>query len=166
MARADVEVAPAPGFDALYSRQHERLVTALVVAGGDRELAEDVAHEAFIRVLLAWSRVREPDGYLYRTAFRLLGRALGRARWDRSLRGMPRAPLRPDESVLRQREVDELLARLTPRQRACAVLVHFLGYGTDQAATLLGIRPETVRVHLHHVRRAAANAVAESIEMT
>jgi RNA polymerase sigma factor (sigma-70 family) len=147
------------GFDALYARQHERLVTALVLAGSDQPTAEDVAHEAFVRVLLGWRRIREPDGYLYRVAFRLhrrtsprgAGRALSALSFVSGQRaGGPRT----EDDVVRRDDVQQLLRQLSPRQRECAVLVHYLGCSTEEAAARLGIAPATVRVHLHAARAA------------
>jgi RNA polymerase sigma factor (sigma-70 family) len=54
------------------------LVRALELAGAPRPAAEDVAQEAFARMLTHWRRVRtgsNPAGYAYRTAFRLLSRS-------------------------------------------------------------------------------------------
>ncbi len=158
--------AAAAGFDSLYTRQHERLVTALVLAGSDQGTAEDLAHEAFVRVLVAWRRVRDPDGYLYRTAFRLRRRATRRtALGARIAVGLGPRPVALEEVVLRQAAVDHLLARLPLRQRECVVLVFYLGCSTDEAASRLGIRPSTVRVHLHHARRALRTGDMEPIEI-
>jgi len=43
-------------------------------------------------------------------------------------------------------DVRQLLIGCTPRQRAALVLVDLLGYPSEQAARILGVRPSTVRV--------------------
>ena len=42
-------------------------------------------------------------------------------------------------------DVRRLLLELTPRQRAAILLVDLLGYPSEQAARILGVRPSTVR---------------------
>jgi RNA polymerase sigma factor (sigma-70 family) len=41
--------------------------------------------------------------------------------------------------------VARALTRLTPRQRAAIVLTAMLGFETEEAARILGVRPATVR---------------------
>ena len=43
-------------------------------------------------------------------------------------------------------DVRQLLIGCTPRQRSALVLVDLLGYPSEQAARILGVRPSTVRV--------------------
>jgi RNA polymerase sigma-70 factor (ECF subfamily) len=144
------------GFDEMYERQFGRLVSALQLAGAGQGDAEDIAQEAFVRVLARWRTIVDPAAYLFRTAFRLHGRhrrrtARGRSMEEASLReGLPAL----EDTVVRRRAVDDALARLTRRQRECAVLYFFIGFSTDEVADLLRIRPATVRVHLHDARQA------------
>src|SRR5262249_20442458 len=42
-------------------------------------------------------------------------------------------------------DVRRLLLQVTPRQRAALLLVDLLGYPSEQAASILGVRPSTVR---------------------
>ena len=51
-------------------------------------------------------------------------------------------------------DVRQLLAGLTPRQRAALLLVDLLGYPSEQAARILGVRPSTVRALATQGRRA------------
>jgi RNA polymerase sigma-70 factor (ECF subfamily) len=104
--------------------------------------------EAFARVWERWDRVAtldEPVGYLFRTAMNLhrsaLRRALTAAR--RSLR--PADERDPFEQVAARDEAVRSLAVLTPRQRAAVVVTELLGYSSEEAARILGVRPGTVR---------------------
>lgn len=72
-----------------------------------------------------------------------------------SLKGA-RDPGNPAEAV----ELSELLARLRHslstlprRQRDTFLLVHVDGYTTAEVATILGVRPATVRSNLRHARK-------------
>ena len=61
----------AEAFEDFFHAHHERLLRAMYLATGDRHEAEDLAQEAFVRILERWERVRGldyPVGYLYRTA--------------------------------------------------------------------------------------------------
>jgi RNA polymerase sigma factor (sigma-70 family) len=53
------------------------------------------------------------------------------------------------------------LASLSPRQRACVVLIDFVGYDTRSVAALLRTRASTVRVHLSRARSALRAALTD-----
>jgi RNA polymerase sigma-70 factor (ECF subfamily) len=104
--------------------------------------------EAFVRLLERWERVvqvEDPAAYLFRTAMNLhrstLRRALTAAK--RSLR--PPAAPDPFETVDALDEAVRELAVLTPRQRAALVVTELLGFNSEEAGTILGVRPGTVR---------------------
>jgi RNA polymerase sigma factor (sigma-70 family) len=54
-----------------------------------------------------------------------------------------------------------MLRELPKQQRACLVLRHYVGYDTDEIATILGISRATVRVHLSRGRRALRTLMEE-----
>jgi len=61
-------------FDAFYATERRRLFSTLVRVTGDRQVADDLTQEAFVRVLERWDRVGHMDsavGYLYRVALNL-----------------------------------------------------------------------------------------------
>ncbi len=155
-ARGHRSTEQVAAFDALYEAHYSRLVVALRMAGSDAGDAEDLAQEAFVRVLVRWRSIADPAAYLFRTAFRLQGRLRSRAARARRTTeaSLPAQAASTEEVVLRRRAVADALAHLTLRQRQCAVLALFLGYPTDDVADLLRIRPATVRVHLHAARAA------------
>jgi len=66
-------------FDALYADVGPRLWRAvLAYTGGARDLTDDVVAEAFARTLERGAAVRDRQAYLFRVAFRLAARELGR----------------------------------------------------------------------------------------
>lgn len=144
----------ASDFDGVYDAQFARLVAALRLAGADQQTAEDVAQEAFVRVLVRWRSISDPAAYVFRTAFRLYGRGRARAARGRHLieQSVLTAVATTEETVLRRHAVEEVLDRLSRRQRECAVLAFYIGCSTEEVAAHLGIRPATVRVHLHDAR--------------
>jgi RNA polymerase sigma factor (sigma-70 family) len=156
----------AEDFAAMFASHYHRVVRALVLGGLDPSSAEDVAQEAFARTLAHWRRVRtgsNPPGYVFRTAFRLA---------RRQFRRPPDLPLEeanvvgPDElgGVALRLDVEEALAAMPPRRRACAVGCLVVGLSTGEVARSLGIAEGTVRKQLELARRALRIATGDSPE--
>ena len=162
----DVTADPLPearsdDFVDLFTSQYPKLVGVLRVAGAQRAGAEDIAQEAFARTLGHWRRVRQganPAGYVYRVAFRLLGRRGGLP--ASSLDGVdpPAGGPSVEDAAVANLDATAALAAMPPRRRACAALCWYLGFTSEQAGDILGIDAATVRTHLDRARRAAAPA--------
>ena len=94
------------------------------------------------------------DGYLYRTAMNSF-----RTRYRRAVMAVRRitmiAPRQRNtfEDVEMTADVREALTALTPRQRAAIVLTELLGYGGEEAASIMGIEPSTVAITVLGQRR-------------
>jgi RNA polymerase sigma-70 factor (ECF subfamily) len=155
VTRPEVEDHTA-SFELFYRSERDGLFANLYLITRDPHEAEELMHEAFLKVWERWGRVRDmdrPAGYLYRTAingFRtryrrtmIAKRALG---WTSE-----RDPL---EDVEGRDRVDRALAALTVRQRAAVILTELLDYTSEEAGRLLGVRPGTVRGLAHHGRVA------------
>lgn len=143
-----VQVGPG-AFERFFEREHDRLFRVLVLATNDRSDAEELVQEAFLRVWERWSRVgamEEPSAYLHRVAFNaFLSR---RRRAAVALRRRAFGGLQHHDEIAQveaRHVVVGALRSLTPRQRAAVVLIDVLGYGSDEAGALLGIRASTVR---------------------
>jgi RNA polymerase sigma factor (sigma-70 family) len=150
-------VTQTTSFEAFFIRQRDPLFGALCLITHDREEAEELTQEAFVAVLERWERIaamENPTGYLYRTAMNMF-----RKRYRRGLLAARRtlhvaAPADPLADVEERDTTVRALAKLTPRQRAAVVLTDLLGYPSEEAARMLGIRPSTLRMHAS-VGRAA-----------
>jgi RNA polymerase sigma-70 factor (ECF subfamily) len=143
-------------FDGFYEREHVRLFRALLLLTGSREDAEDLSHEAFVRVLQRWDQVsamESPTGYLYRSAFNLRRNVLRRLR-RRDRETPPDPPTSSDASgaAIARAEVFRALARLSREQREAVVLVDLLEFTSEEAAGILRIDPAAVRARLHRAR--------------
>ena len=139
---------PRARFDAFVDADHVRLFKALYFVTGSREEAEDLAQEAFLKLWERWDRIDtidDPSAYLFRVA--LNGFRMRRRRAAMALRRQPAAPEARDAYVEADMRADvrRLLLEVTPRQRAALLLVDLIGYPSEQAAGILGIRPSTVR---------------------
>jgi RNA polymerase sigma-70 factor (sigma-E family) len=156
------DVADAGSFEAFFEANFERLLRAVYLVTGNRGEAEDLAQEAFVKVLERWDRVRRtenPAGYLYRTAInahhsRLRRLAVAaRKPWSR------RDP-DPLEASDDRDEIRRALASLSEGQREAVVLVEWLGMNDTEAGEVLGVSPVTVRVRITRARQALRKQVS------
>jgi RNA polymerase sigma-70 factor (ECF subfamily) len=139
----------AASFEAFFDAERTRLFGALSVMTGNRHEAEEIMQDAFLRLWERWERVSamdEPVGFLYRTAMNLYRKRLRRAAV--AMRKVTNLlPLDDALAAVEARdEATRLLRTLTPREREALVLTAYLGYSTEEAGTLLGIKANTVRV--------------------
>ena len=163
--RAEGEVVRFPSgrveawarFDTFFEEEHERLFKALYFVTGDRQDAEDLMQDSFLRLWERWDdigRIEDPTGYLFRVA--LNGFRMRRRRAAMTLRKV--IPVKEERDAFADAEmradVRALLAGLTPRQRAALFLVDLLGYPSEQAGSILGVRASTVRALATQGRRA------------
>lgn len=116
---------------------------------------KDIAQDAFLKVLERWDRVAamdDPAGYLHRTAMNLFRNRYRRARRIARRAFAARPPEDVFEPVERRDAVDRALTTLSRRQRAAIVLVEGLGYRSEEAGSMLGIKASTVRALLFQAR--------------
>jgi RNA polymerase sigma-70 factor, ECF subfamily len=163
--RAEGEVVRFPAerveararFDTFFEEEHERLFKALYFVTGQRQDAEELMQDAFLRLWERWDqieRIEDPTGYLFRVA--LNGFRMRRRRAAIAVRRvLPTADVRDVFADAEMRaDVRSLLLGLTPRQRAALLLVDLLGYPSEQAGSILGVRASTVRALASQGRRA------------
>ena len=165
--RPPPEPAGPASFEAFFEAEHERLQRALYVVTGDAQEAEELMQDAFIAVWERWDRVGamdEPTGYLYRTAMNRY-----RSRLRRASRAAKRA-VRASEGGDAFAAADErdaiarALGRLPERQRAAIVLTELLGYGSEEAGRILGVKDVTVRSLSSQARAALRTHLEEPDE--
>ena len=148
-------------FDTFFLEEHERLFKALYFVTGNREDAEELMQEAFLRLWERWheiERIEDPTAYLFRVslnAFRTRRRRAATALRKLTPAHEGRDPFTDAEM---RADVRQLLLACTPRQRAALVLVDLLGYPSEQAARILGVRPSTVRALATQGRRTIRGA--------
>jgi RNA polymerase sigma-70 factor (ECF subfamily) len=148
--------AVAPGFEAWYFAEHERLVAALVWVAGDPEVARDAADEAFARALLHWRRVgamASPGGWTYKVALNVLRRSMRRATHERRLFDQHR----PDLAIPAPAgEIWAVVRGLPERQRVAIVLRYLLDLPEREVARVMGIAPGTAASSLAAARARLA----------
>lgn len=130
--------------EAFAAAEHARLVRAAFLLTGDAHAAQDLAHDALVRVLQKWSKVEaadDPAAYARRIMLNLFLTARRRSwRGEIPQAAVPDAPASGDEHAVAD-DRDQLrraLAALPPRQRAAVVLRHYEQLTEAQTAVLLG----------------------------
>jgi len=173
---SDADVARArSGDQAAFGRLIERRWTRLVRLArsivGDLD-AEDVAQDACLACWRKLSQLAEParfDSWLMRIVFT---RAVRRARWQRVRSFISWDPASAGLAASRNRTnawdpasaglapdaeydllVEQILARLAPRQRAVVHLTVVEGLTDSEIAEALGIRAGSVRAHRRRARQ-------------
>jgi RNA polymerase sigma-70 factor (sigma-E family) len=143
-------VQDSAGFAGFYQANRDRCLRAVQASVGDRELAEDLVAEGFIRALMAWPKVSRhpaPEAWVVRTALNTRITWWRRRRREVPLFDADTAAAPGQESAM---DVTLLAAlrRLPPRQREVIALRVFLDLDTKATAAALGIAPGTVGAHL------------------
>ena len=135
--------------EALYQERHRDSVRLAHLLVGDRALAEELVHDAFLRVLPRIDELDNPAGYLRTVLVNLCrdaGRRATRARNHPQDRPEPApAPDLPASSTAVWAE----LQRLPERQRIALCLRFYDDLTDADIAEILGVRPATVRSLVH-----------------
>lgn len=167
-------VASAAGVDAdrlvvaLFEQEGSSLVRLARLFVDDRNAAEDLVQEAFIRLARAARRIEDER----KAAAYLRSIVLNLAR-DHNRRGLvslrhqlpfdDRVAGADDELDLRedQREVLEAVRELPMQQRNCVVLRHLEERGVAEIASVLGISENSVKTHLKRGMAALSRRLGE-----
>jgi RNA polymerase sigma-70 factor (sigma-E family) len=135
----------------LYASTGAASVRLAYLLTGDRALAEDIAQDAFVRVVGRLGHLRDPgafDAYLRRAVINLAKNHHRRQAIER--RFLARSTTLGDvpnhePQLVDRRAIVAALARLSERQRAAIVLRYYEDLSEDAIATILRCRPATVR---------------------
>ena len=136
----------AAEFDELYRTELSAMVRLAHLLTGSNIAADDIAHEAFLRIHQRWDTVTNPGGYLQVTVVNL-SRNWCRSHARRRDRERNAANATAQHTVFVDTD-DELLGlvdRLPFRQRAALVARYWLDFPEAEIAELIGCRPGTVK---------------------
>ena len=136
----------------LYEERSARAFRLAYLLTGDRDLAEDLVQDAFVRLIGRFADLRSPDSfdvYLRRTIVTLSYGTFRRRRTERSYLARQEGLARRTNDVLPDVEgKDELwtqMQKIAPRQRAALVLRYYEDLSEQQAADVLGCSLRTVK---------------------
>ncbi len=148
-------------FESFFRAEYRSLSQALLLLVGDAFEAEEIAQETMTRVLERWDRVGKmdsPAGYAYRTALNLQRKRIRRlAVRAKRLFAAQVEDFGPEAED--RYDVRRALAALPEGQREALILVDWLDMDTQEAASVLGIKPASVRVRLHRARSSLRDAL-------
>jgi RNA polymerase sigma factor (sigma-70 family) len=136
----------SPELDRLYRSERDRLRRLAYLMTGHLHVADEIVHDAFVRLQPRLAGVAAPPAYLRVTVVNL---CLG---WRRRTAMARERDPRPDRAWADPPEIDEtwdLLARLPDDQRAVLVLRFYEDLPIADIAAVLGCRPSTARSRLH-----------------
>ena len=146
----------------LIERDYPRLVRALALSCGDRQVAEDAVQEALVR---AWERLDRGDeirsmvGWVAVVAMNETRTVFRRSATERRVVARLEAQLatRPGggaaDTSTDAAPVRLAILGLPPRQREVVVLHHLLDISVDDTAALLDVTPGAVKNALFNGRR-------------
>ena len=157
----------AEAFRDLVERYQDRVFTLARRMVGEREEAEEVAQDAFLRAWRALPRFRGDarfSTWLYRITYR---RACDAAASLRSRRRRERdletagaiADPAPAAGPRGGEALERLIASLPEDQRASITLFYYQDRSLAEAARILGMPEGTVKTHLHRARASLRRAL-------
>lgn len=160
--RIDAGGQPTGGdFRGLFDVQYARLCRHLAYLVGDKGAAEDLAQEAFLKLLNSPPRdLENPGGWLTRVATNLaynhLRREKGRRKAEQAEGRFPASGNpSPEEEILQREEIAvirSVLDRLPPRERLCLLLRHS-GHSYTDIAAMIRVKKTSVGTILARSQR-------------
>jgi RNA polymerase sigma-70 factor (ECF subfamily) len=132
---------------------------SILAFAGEPEVASDAVAEAFAQVLRRGDAVRDPERWVWRTAFLIARSAL-------KDRNRPRAGPPQETYEMKEPGTDLMraLKRLPETQRAAVVLHHAGGYPMKEVAEILGSTTAAVKVHCLRARRRLRHLLDDQLE--
>ncbi len=141
---------PSAGLEDLYRRHAPEARRLAYLLTGDHSAADDIAHDAFVKVAGRLVGLRSPEAsgaYLRKAVVSAaVSRARSRQRDDARVDAYARrqSPFEPERDEP-DGELWAALLRLPPRQRAAIVLRHWLDLSEPRSAELMGCGVGTVK---------------------
>jgi RNA polymerase sigma-70 factor (ECF subfamily) len=171
LTQAPAETDP---FELFISKNWEKAVRmAWRLTGEDREIAEDVAQEAFLKAHGALSSFRH-EAKLSTWFYRILIRQAAnhrrwrgvRVKWQGLLEAMTTATVSPIPSdPFLQDSIASALNQLSTKQRSVFILTHLEGFSVSQAAQIMGCATGTAKSHLHRALQSLRRELEKTREV-
>jgi len=160
-------------FELLFTRHRDSVFNIALRISGNRELAEDITQDAFVRAYLGLSSFRgqaKLSTWLYRIAVNqaLRTKSVGSRRAEKE-QGMDDLVLTsdapgPEKSAERseiETRVRRAITELPPAQRAVISLRYIEGLDLAEVAAITGSPLGTVKSRIHHALRSMSPALKD-----
>jgi RNA polymerase sigma-70 factor, ECF subfamily len=168
---ADVVALAQQGRDAAFReliRRYERPVFSLIFRMvRDRELAEDLAQDTFIKVLNHIDRYRPEfklSSWLFKIANNVAIDHLRRRHLDTVSIGQQESALDELEAKELGSAIERAIAALRPEYRSCIMLRHVEGRSYEEIAATLDLPLGTVKTYIHRARHELRRALEQAKE--
>ena len=157
---------PPADLVAFCEAQYPRLVGALGLYCGDRDVAEDLAQETLARVCRDWKKVKamgSPEAWTHRVGINLAHSHFRRRAAER------RATTRIDASDVNigftdRSDLLDSVGRLPHRQRAAVIMRYYLGLTVPEVARALECPDGTAKTLLHRGVKALGRSIGSPTE--
>ena len=153
----------------VYDAHFGRLVGWTTTLIGDRDLAHDVATEAFVKLITHWHSVQDPRAWLYTAAanqvrdhWRKRGREASAYQTYVAGNGRPTEIAEPGLDPATRMTVRDAVEALPERFRLVVLLHYFADLSVAQVAPQTGKSEGTVKRDLHDARKL----LAQRLELT
>jgi RNA polymerase sigma-70 factor (ECF subfamily) len=146
----DVTRDATHAIELVYREQGARMWRGLYAFSGDAEVASDALAEAFAQALRGRDAIRDPQAWVWRSAFKI---ARGDLRNRRRMQPLKGEALGSYELEGSDHELLSALGELREKQRAAVVMHHASGYAVAEIAQILAVSPAAVKMHLLRGRR-------------
>jgi len=137
---AGIERIKAETFEPWFRREYPKVLGALILASGNRDVAEEATAEAFAKAYEKWERVgamASPGGWIYTVALNMARRRLRRRAMERLLFRKLHATIEvPAETGF---ELWDIVRKLPPRERTAIVLRYVGDLQESEVAKAMGI---------------------------
>jgi len=164
-------------YEDLYRRHQARILRLCTILLRSPSEAEDVTQEVFLTLYREQERGERRVGWapwLTTVAAHACHRRR-RSRWWHALRAQPTLDAvdlaaevpGPEAAAIgaeRRRALLAVFSTLSARQQDVFLLRHVEGYATDDVATMLGVRPGSVKRHLYRATHAFQRALRPAKE--
>jgi RNA polymerase sigma-70 factor (ECF subfamily) len=147
-------------FRALYAAEYAAVAGYCWTLTHDRELAHDLAQEAFTRLLTRWVKVDDPGAYVFRIATNLIRRNWrSRSRHDSAVLQLAREPAFADPDQADITGVRSAVLALPRRLRDVVMLHYFADMSVAEVASALHRPDGTIKRQLSEARALLAGAL-------
>jgi RNA polymerase sigma-70 factor (ECF subfamily) len=137
-----------------------RLWRALLLYSGSGEVASDAVSEAFTQAMAARSEIRNPNAWIWTTAFKIAAGEMGRRVDESDAQDVPAPQSVDPESLI---DLIRALGHVSDMQRRALILRYYMGYSNVEIARILGSTPSSIGVQLFRSTRKLRVLLSEEM---